>query len=246
MSADTPNAPPGPPPGTPAGTPAGTPTGTPAGTPAGPAAGPVVGPSGGGVPLDTWRRAQNLQVATLAEGAFVGRLEDFQFDLETHRIYGWRLKGAGMFSKHGGVAAEQLTLLGRDLAFVRALDVVEWSGGRLSVVDGRAWASSYRGTQAVTRRGRALGAVQDFVLERGGGQITGLLLHGGLLLPLDGRVHTGPAAVIAESQDVAVEMPEEGGDERGAWWARLTAVVGGRGQRPAAIESADAIDVTDE
>lgn len=196
--------------------------------------------------LETWKRAQNLQVATLAEGAFVGRLDDFLFDLETHRIYGWRLKGSGMFSKPGGVPAEELVLVGRDLALIRSEDAVEWSGGRISVVDGRAWASGYRGTQAVSRRGRALGAVQDFVLDRQGTQVTGLLLHGGLLLPLDGRVSTGPAAVIAESDDLVVEMPDDedaGATQQVAWWNRLTSAIG-VGSR-AAIEENDTIDVTD-
>jgi uncharacterized protein YrrD len=196
--------------------------------------------------LETWKRAQNLQVATLTEGAYVGRLDDFLFDLENHRIYGWRLKGSGMFAKAGGVPAEELVLVGRDLALIRSEEAVEWSGGRISVVDGRAWASGYRGTQAVSRRGRALGAVQDFVIDRQGTQVTGLLLHGGLLLPLDGRVSTGPAAIIAESDDLVVEMPEDdaGGTEQVAWWNRLTSAIG-MGSSRAAIEENDTIDVTD-
>lgn len=178
--------------------------------------------------LETWKRAQNLQVASVAEGAFVGRLDDFQFDLETHRIYGWRLKAAGMFAKVGGVKASDLLLLGRDVAIIQAEGDVEWAGGKLGNVDGRAWASAYRGTQAITRRGRALGAVQDFVIDRGGNQVTGLLLQGGLLLPLDGRVGVGPAAVIAETSDVVVELPEEASEEPRAWWARLSAAIARR------------------
>ena len=196
--------------------------------------------------LETWKRAQNLQVATLAEGALVGRLDDFMFDLETHQIYGWRLKGSGMFSKAGGVPADELVLVGRDVALIRSEEAVEWSGGRISVVDGRAWASAYRGTQAVSRRGRALGAVQDFVIDREGNQVTGVLLHGGLLLPLDGRVSTGPAAIIAESDDLVVEMPDEDASagEQVAWWNRLTSAIG-MGSSRAAIEEGNTIDVTD-
>ena len=195
--------------------------------------------------LETWKRAQNLQVATLSEGAIVGRLDDFLFDLETHQIYGWRLKGSGMFSKPGGVPADELVLVGRDLALIRTEEAVEWAGGRISAVDGRAWASSYRSTQAVSRRGRALGAVQDFVLDRQGTQVTGLLLHGGLLLPLDGRVSTGPAAVIAESDDLVVEMPEDDtGGQQVAWWARLTSAIGRKGGR-SAITDSETIDITD-
>ncbi len=186
--------------------------------------------------LETWKRAQNLQVATMAEGAFVGRLDDFQFDLESHRIYGWRLKAAGMFARTGGVKASDLLLLGRDIAIIQAERDVEWAGGRIGVVDGRAWASAYRGTQAITRRGRALGAVQDFVIDRAGNQVTGLLLQGGLLLPLDGRVGVGPAAVIAETSEVVVELPDEQGEEPRAWWARLTAAIGVGAQKAEAAK----------
>lgn len=178
--------------------------------------------------LETWKRAQNLQVATREEGALVGRLDDFQFDLETHRVYGWRLKGSGMFGKSGGVRSSEVELVGRDLAYIRTEKAVEWTGGKPVAVGGRAWASAYRGTTAITRRGRSLGAVQDFVIDRTGQQVTGLLLHGGLLVPLDGRVHTGPAAVIVESSEVVVELPEDESDERTAWWDRLREAVGGR------------------
>lgn len=195
--------------------------------------------------LETWKRAHNLQVATLEEGAFIGRLEDFQFDLESHRIYGWRLKASGMFGRAGGVRADALKLVGRDLAYVTSESAVEWSGGRSAAVDGRSWASSYKGTQAITRRGRSLGAVQDFVIDRGGDHITGLLLHGGLLLPLDGRVQTGPAAIIVEDPQVVVELPEDENDEPTGWWERVTRAVGygAKAQKPA-IE--DAIEIDDE
>lgn len=179
--------------------------------------------------LETWKRAQNLQVATREEGALVGRLDDFQFDLETHRVYGWRLKGSGMFGKSGGVRSSEVELVGRDLAYIRTERAVEWTSGKPKAVGGRAWASTYRGTTAITRRGRSLGAVQDFVIDRTGQQVTGLLLHGGLLVPLDGRVNTGPSAVIIASEEVVVQLPEDESDERTAWWDRLREAVGGLG-----------------
>lgn len=183
--------------------------------------------------IETWKRAQNLQVATLAEGALVGRLDDFLFDLETHRIYGWRIKGSGVFGKSGGVRVEDLVLVGRDLALVRSEAAIEWTAARSSPLEGRAWASAYRGTQAITRRGGALGAVADFVIERSGDQVTGLLLQGGGLLPLDGRTNTGAAAVIAETAEVLVSLAGPEGDERTDWWVRLKDAVGVKPTRAA-------------
>ena len=195
--------------------------------------------------LETWKRAQNLQVATLEEGAIVGRLDDFQFDLETLAIYGWRLKGSGMFGRTGGVRATEVRLVGRDLAFIQTEKAVEWTSGKTAAVGGRAWASTYRGTTAITRRGRSLGAVQDFVLDRDGTRVTGLILHGGLLVPLDERVHTGPAAIIVESSDVVIEMPDDETDERGAWWERLRDAVGKRGREEDPAQLTEALP-TDE
>ncbi|MBL8617549.1 MAG: PRC-barrel domain-containing protein [Deltaproteobacteria bacterium] len=184
-------------------------------------------------PIETWKRAQNLQVATLEEGALLGRLDDFLFDLESHRIYGWRLKGGGMFGKAGGVRVEDVLLIGRDLALIRTEGAVEWSAAKPSVLEGRAWASAYKGTQAITRKGGALGAVQDFVIDRSGGQVTGLLLSSGAVLPLNGRVNTGAAACIAESADVAVILAGAEGDDRTDWWVRIKDAVGGKGAKPA-------------
>ncbi|MCB9778975.1 MAG: hypothetical protein H6742_10460 [Alphaproteobacteria bacterium] len=195
-----------------------------------PAAGPAAGPTADTVGLErrskrsiqTWKRAQNMQTVGLTEGAYVGRLEDFQFDLESHRVYGYRIKATGYFGKAGGVAARHLQLIGRDVAFVDTAASVEWGMTGRKAVEGRAWASAYRGTQAITRRGRALGAVQDFVLDSDGQHVTGILLHGDRLLPLDGRVHSGPAAVIAADDDVVVELSHEEDDaESPTWWARL-------------------------
>ena len=177
--------------------------------------------------METWKRAQNLQVATRDEGALIGRLDDFQFDLESHRIYGWRLKGAGMFGKVGGFPAESLLLIGRDIALIRAEADVEVEKARVGA-EGRAWASAYRGTQAISRRGTALGAVQDYVLAPDGSRVTGLLLHGHRLLALEGRVQTGPAAVIVESPEALVELPEDTSDEHTDWWLKLKGAVGPR------------------
>ena len=116
------------------------------------------------------------------------------------------------------------------MAIVRSEADVEWGRG-VGPVDGRAWASDYRGTQALTRRGQGLGAVQDFVLDREGNRVTGLVLQGSLVLPLDGRVQTGGSAIIVESDDVVVEIPASESDEPTNWWHRVREAVGGRGAR---------------
>lgn len=193
-------------------------------------------PQGGAeMSLETWMRAHDLQIVSRKEGAFVGRLEDFQFDLETHRIYGWRLKASGMFGKTGGIPAADMELIGRDVAFITSEAAIEWGSGRAGPVGGRAWASAYKGTQAISRRGRSLGAVRDFVIDGSGTRVTGLVLHGAVLLPLDGRVQTGPSAIIAESDDVAVELPGDEADEPTNWWARVRSAVG-VGQRQQRLE----------
>lgn len=185
----------------------------------------------------TWKRAQNLQVVSVAEAAFAGRLDDFQFDLDTHRIYGWRVKGGGVWPSSGAVAAKHVLRIGRDVALIDAEGSVHWGSGARKTTDGRAWASGYRGIQAITRRGRSLGAVQDFVLEADGRRLTGILLHGDRLLALDGRVHAGPSAVIVEAEELVVELgtrEEDAEDTR--WWTRLREALGVKEDRPPAGE----------
>ncbi|NOY25251.1 MAG: hypothetical protein GXP62_05205 [Oligoflexia bacterium] len=178
-------------------------------------------------PVLTWKRAQNMQVVGLLQGAFAGRLDDFQFDLETHAIYGWRVKTTGVWGRSGAVAAAKLSLIGRDVAFIGSVDQVVWGSTDRKNVVGRAWASAYRGTQAITRRGRALGAVQDFVIDAQGSRVTGILLHGDRLLPLDGGVNSGPAAVIAADEGVVVELGSGEEDPEGVrWWHRLRKALG--------------------
>lgn len=178
--------------------------------------------------LETWKRSQNMQVVTRAEGAIVGRLEDFQFDLEDHRIYGWHLKVPGMFARTGRIRADKLLLIGQDVAILSSQADVDWTNERKQRhAPGRAWASAYLGVSAVTRRGRTLGAVQDYLLEREGGRITGLVLHGERLVPLRAGVSTGPGAVVVPSEELVVEMPPEPSpeEERG-FWRRLRESVG--------------------
>jgi len=39
--------------------------------------------------MHSWKRAQGKQVVTRDEGAAIGTLNDFQFDLADRHIYGW-------------------------------------------------------------------------------------------------------------------------------------------------------------
>ena len=179
--------------------------------------------------MHTLKRAQGKQVVTRDEGAAIGTLNDFQFDLGDRRIYGWRLKGPGMFAPFGGVSSEALLVIGRDVAIVQSEKSVEWSNAGRNAAEGRAWAGEYRGTTVVDQRGRAMGSVQDFVFDELGAQLTGFVLQGSLLLPLDERVRMGPAAVIAQdqAQAIAIEDLPERPEDRERWWERIT----GRGKK---------------
>ena len=130
-----------------------------------------------------------------AEGAIVGRMDDFQFDLESQEIYGYRLKGTGMFSRAGGVSASHMEYIGRDVAIVPGEDAVEWSGAGRNVEPGRAWASQYRGTRVMSRSGAHVGTVEDLVLD------------GRRLVAIAEGVATGPAAVILPTDQHFDELP---------------------------------------
>jgi len=169
--------------------------------------------------IRSWKHAQSLQLATLDEGAVIGRLDDFQFDLETRRIYGWRVRGSGVFAKTGGVRSADLVLIGQDLAFVRAGDCVEWSGGTTDPAPGRAWASTYKGTRVIVRRGSDLGSVQDYLLNRAGGAVTGIVLGAEGVVTFDERVRVGSGSVILRDAQQVTPLHEE----KARWWERLMA-----------------------
>jgi sporulation protein YlmC with PRC-barrel domain len=178
--------------------------------------------------MHTWKRTLSMQIVTRDEGAVIGHLNDFQFDLADHRIYGWRLKGVGMFAPAGGVSTEALLMIGRDVAFVRSEKSVEWSNAGRNLAEGRAWAGEYRGTSVVDQRGRSMGSVQDFVFDEFGARLTGLILQGNLLLPLDDQVRTGPAAVVAQDLSLAIAVPEADPDDKERWWDWIKDVLGAR------------------
>ncbi len=169
--------------------------------------------------MRTFRKAQTLSVATIAEGAIIGKLDDLQFDLSTGRIFGFRLRAPGILGRTGGVAAAELPLIGRDLTLVRSETSVEWSGERRNAEDGRAWAGNYRKTRVITRRGAGLGVVEDFILDGSPPAIVALLLDRHRMIRLDRRVTLGRDSVIVEDPTAAVSLEDD--EESTDWWTRV-------------------------
>ena len=178
-----------------------------------------------GKELITFKKSQGLLVVTKAEGSIVGKLDDFQFDLNTHRIYGYRLKGTGMFSKAGGVRAEALEQVGRDVVFIRSEADVDWQHVGRSSSRERAWASQYKGQSVMDRRGTSLGEVTDFVFDPAHDKVVALLMDGENLLSLAKDVNTGSGAVVIDGSDTIERVPLV--DEPTDWWARLLNLRGG-------------------
>jgi uncharacterized protein YrrD len=174
--------------------------------------------------MKTFLQARGMQVATLQEGAQIGKLDDFLFELETGRIFGYRLK-QGVIARTGGVAASALTLIGRDLVYVTSEASVDWTGLARRADEGRAWASQYRGSKVVSRRGASLGVVDDFVIEESPPAVKALLLDGNRLVRLDERVSTGRDAVILDEPSVALAL-EDDEPETTDWWIRVRGAFG--------------------
>lgn len=169
--------------------------------------------------MKTFLKTRGMQVATLAEGAVIGKFDDFLFDLETGRIYGYRLK-AGLVPRSAGVAARDLRGIGRDLVFVSSEPAVDWSGVSRVAEEGRAWASRYRGTRVMSRRGAAVGVVDDFLHDVDPHGVLALLLDGKRIVRLDARVSLGRDAVILEEASVATAEDADG-PETTDWWLRV-------------------------
>lgn len=174
--------------------------------------------------MRTFTKAQDLKAATIAEGALVGRLDDFQFDLESGEIYGWRVK-TGVFGKTGGVPAAAVVQLGRDLALLRGEGAIEWSGGRAQA-EGRAWAGAYTKKRVVTRRGAELGEVVDYVVEVDPPRVRALLLDGGRVVPFGPHAAVGKDAVVLDDATVARAVSDHA-IESSAWWDVVRALLQG-------------------
>lgn len=172
--------------------------------------------------MKRFKKTQGMQVVTRREGAIVGKFDDFQFDLETGRIYGYRLRAPGVFPKTGGIEAGALLLLGRDLVLIEAEASVEWTGDKRNAEDGRAWASRYLESRAMTRRGTQIGRVEDFVICEQPPGVTALILDGARIVRLDDRIAIGKDALILDDPTAAAPLPPEAdrADPKD-WWGRV-------------------------
>ncbi len=160
--------------------------------------------------MNTYRKCQGRTLVSLREGALVGKLDDFQFDLESRHIYGYRVKASGVFAKAGGVKATSIERVGRDVAFVDREDSVEWGQGSRNPAEGRAWASQYKGTRVMSRGGKMMGQVHDIVFDDQALQVFALFLDEERWIALDeGEVATGPAAVIVGKPDALQSLPKD-------------------------------------
>jgi uncharacterized protein YrrD len=172
-------------------------------------------------------------VVSREEGAIVGKFDDFQFDIRSWSIYGYRLRSSSMFGRAGGILAEDLDQIGRDVVFISSEERVEWSGGSRNPEDGRAWASRYLGTKVISRDGTALGEVDDLVFCARTDKLVALILSGERIIELDRHVATGSAAVVIEDISHAVPLPSEVDVENPTrWWENVRKVFGKKGKPP--------------
>jgi uncharacterized protein YrrD len=158
-------------------------------------------------------------VVSREEGAIVGKFDDFQFDIRTWKIYGYRLRATSMFGRAGGIEAEDLDQVGRDVVFITSEERVQWSGASRNPEDGRAWASRYLGTKVISRDGTSMGEVDDLVFCARTDALVALVLSGERIIELGRHVATGSAAVVIEDASFAVALPEDNDEENPTnWW----------------------------
>jgi uncharacterized protein YrrD len=180
-----------------------------------------------------YESTRSRPVVSRAEGAIVGKFDDFQFDIRSWRIYGYRLRANTMFGRAGGIQADDLDQVGRDVVFISSEERVEWSGGTRNAEDGRAWASRYLGTKVISRDGTSLGEVDDLVFDPRDDKLVALILSGERIVELGKHVATGSAAVVIEDASFAVAVPEDDPESPTNWWERVRGTFSGRGGQAA-------------
>lgn len=170
-------------------------------------------------------------VVSREEGAIVGKFDDFQFDIRTWRIYGYRLRSTSMFGRAGGIEADDLDQVGRDVVFISSEQRIQWSGASRNSEDGRAWASRYLGTKVISRDGTSMGEVDDLVFCARTDTLVALILSGERIVELDRHVATGSAAVVIEDASFAVALPEHEDHENPTnWWNGVRGVFRKKGK----------------
>lgn len=179
-----------------------------------------------------YETTRSRPVVSLEEGAIVGKFDDFQFDIRSWRIFGYRLRANTMFGRAGGIQADDLDKVGRDVVFISSEERVEWSGGARNPEDGRAWASRYLGTKVISRDGTALGEVDDLVFCPADDRLVALVLSGERIVELGPHVATGSAAVVIEDASFAVPLPDDDPESPTNWWERVRTAVTGRARPP--------------
>jgi len=172
-------------------------------------------------------------VISRQEGAIVGKFDDFQFDIRSWQVYGYRLRSTKMFGRAGGIRAEDLDLVGRDVVFIISEDRVQWTGGSRNPAAGRAWASRYLGTKVISRDGTAMGEVDDIVFDASSDRVVALVLSGERVVELGRHVATGSAAVVIEEASYAVPLPEEDVESPTGWWERARGAFRSKGRSAA-------------
>lgn len=174
--------------------------------------------------MRTFGKARGMQVITIAEGASVGKLDDVYFDLEHHRIYGYRIKGSWMWSATAACAADQVQKLGRDAILIKNEAGLEKAGGRTDD-DARSWAGDFVGRKIMSRRGEQLGEVSDLVLDEANQLVRAALTKDDRLVKFDGRVALGRDAVIVDDTTVPIALGDEK-IESPEWWTKLGGLLG--------------------
>lgn len=193
-----------------------------------------------------YETTRSRPVVSRQEGAIVGKFDDFQFDIRSWRIYGYRLRANTMFGRAGGVRADDLDQVGRDVVFISSEERVEWSGGTRNAEDGRAWASRYLGTKVISRDGTSMGEVDDLVFDPSADRLVAIVLSGERIVELGKHVATGSAAVVIEDATFAVPLPDDDPESPTNWWERVRGAFGGRardvGQAPLPDQDEDVED----
>ncbi len=172
--------------------------------------------------MNRYEETRGKPVVSRAEGAIVGKFDDFQFALKGWKIFGYRLRSTSMFGKAGGISADELDQVGTDVVFIGSRDQVEWSGGGRNSEDGRAWASRYLGTKIISRDGTSLGEVEDLLFDPGERRVAAVVLTGERVVELGHHIHTGAAAVVLEDASAAMPLVQEEDEEAPTdWWSRV-------------------------